>query len=83
MTRAQLREALELARKRHESSTHVTDAFKMMLRKRVELRRGAEAIAEAQAQVEAAEAKEVLDWQEWNLLREQLAADAIQIGAAR
>jgi len=83
VSRAQLREELELARRRHEASTHVTDAFKLMLRKRMDHNRGDAAIQEARDQIEAAEAKEFLDWQEWNMLREQLAADGIRTGAAR
>jgi hypothetical protein len=83
VTREQLRKRLEVARVRLEESVNVTDAFKLQLRKRIEHKRGDAAVREAQEQLSAAEAKEVLDWQEWNMLREQLAADGIQIGAAR
>lgn len=83
MIRAQLRRDVEIARARHDEAANVTDAFKTQLRKRIDLRRGEPAISEAREQVAAAEAAEVLAWQEWNMLREALAADAVQIGAAR
>lgn len=83
MTRAQVRKALEIAQQRYDESERVTEAFKLQLARRRQLGRGTEAINEAMAQVDAAEAKEALDWQEWNMLREQLAELNMLAGVQR
>lgn len=81
--RSVIRRELEVAASRHEEATRVTDAFKVQLAQRKRLGRSREAVDEALAQVGAAEDAEVLAWQEWNLLREELAEAGVMLGVSR
>lgn len=82
-TRAQVRRDLEIAQSRYDEAERVTEAFKLQLSRRRQLGRGVEAVNEALAQVDAAEAAEVLAWQEWDILRSQLAELNMNAGVAR